>query len=341
MGKKDKEFQAQKLTNHSIDNAAGQISIAVGAYDRTAALLDGSVQVEGFDTGFIAGDLEEIFAQAFSSAPFEVTELSFSNFLISSARGTCPYIALPIFPSRSFRHSAIYLRSDAGINSPADLRGKRIGTREYSNTLSLVVRGILADEYGFSPDTNEWLIGDVDHVERQTIDNKNWPSNSVSIKAVAGRPLSSLMVAGELDVLISYTPPEQFGKDSSMVRLFPDWRTVEQDYFRRTRRFPVMHIMGIRRDVLTAHPTLSKALLHAFNKAKQQAQAQLDVHQALPVMLPWMTAEAQATQSLMGQDFWRYGLEANRDILEAQIRWSFEQGLIPRRPAIEDIFVTL
>ena len=341
MGKKDKEFQAQKLTNHSIDNAAGQISIAVGAYDRTAALLDGSVQVEGFDTGFIAGDLEEIFAQAFSSAPFEVTELSFSNFLISSARGTCPYIALPIFPSRSFRHSAIYLRSDAGINSPADLRGKRIGTREYSNTLSLVVRGILADEYGFSPDTNEWLIGDVDHVERQTIDNKNWPSNSVSIKAVAGRPRSSLMVAGELDVLISYTPPEQFGKDSSMVRLFPDWRTVEQDYFRRTRRFPVMHIMGIRRDVLTAHPTLSKALLHAFNKAKQQAQAQLDVHQALPVMLPWMTAEAQATQSLMGQDFWRYGLEANRDILEAQIRWSFEQGLIPRRPAIEDIFVTL
>jgi 4,5-dihydroxyphthalate decarboxylase len=149
------------------------------------------------------------------------------------------------------------------------------------------------------------------------------------------------MLAGELDVLVSYTPPEHFGRDTSMVRLFPEWRTVEKDYFRRTRRFPVMHIMGIRRDVLAAHPTLSKALLHAFNKAKQQAQAQLDVHQALPVMLPWMTAEAQATQSLMGQDFWRYGLEANRDILEAQIRWSFEQGLIPRRPAIEDIFVTL
>jgi 4,5-dihydroxyphthalate decarboxylase len=329
------------LNNYSLDNAAGQISIAVGAYDRTAALLDGSVQVEGFNTDFIAGDLEEIFAQAFSSAPFGVTELSFSNFLISSARGTCPYIALPIFPSRSFRHSAIYLRSDAGINSPADLRGKRIGTREYSNTLSLVVRGILADEYGFAPEKNEWLIGDVDHVERQTIDSKNWPNNAVSIKAVVGRPLSSLMLAGELDVLVSYTPPEHFGRDTSMVRLFPEWRTVEKDYFRRTRRFPVMHIMGIRRDVLAAHPTLSKALLHAFNKAKQQAQAQLDVHQALPVMLPWMTAEAQATQSLMGQDFWRYGLEANRDILEAQIRWSFEQGLIPRRPAIEDIFVTL
>ena len=327
--------------NNSLENAASRISIAVGAYDRTAALLDGSVQVEGFNTFFIAGDLEEIFAQAFSSAQFEVTELSFSNFLISSARGTCPYIALPIFPSRSFRHSAIYLRSDAGIKSPNDLQGKRIGTREYSNTLSLVVRGILADEYGFSPEKNEWLIGDIDHVERQTIDSKNWPSNSVSIKAVLGRPLSSLLLAGELDALISYTPPEHFGNGTAMVRLFPDWRTVEQDYFQRTRRFPVMHIMAIRRDVLEAHPTLSKALLHAFDNAKQLAQAQLDVHQALPVMLPWMTAEVQATKSLMGQDFWQYGLEANRDILEAQIRWSFEQGLIPRRPAIEEIFVAL
>jgi 4,5-dihydroxyphthalate decarboxylase len=327
--------------NNSLENAASRISIAVGAYDRTAALLDGSVQVEGFNTFFIAGDLEEIFAQAFSSAQFEVTELSFSNFLISSARGTCPYIALPIFPSRSFRHSAIYLRSDAGIKSPTDLQGKRIGTREYSNTLSLVVRGILADEYGFSPEKNEWLIGDIDHVERQTIDRKNWPSNSVSIKAVLGRPLSSLLLAGELDALISYTPPEHFGNGTAMVRLFPDWRTVEQDYFQRTRRFPVMHIMAIRRDVLAAHPTLSKALLHAFENAKQLAQAQLDVHQALPVMLPWMTAEVQATKSLMGQDFWQYGLEANRDILEAQIRWSFEQGLIPRRPAIEEIFVAL
>ena len=314
------------------------ISIAVGAYDRTAALLDGSIQVEGFNTQFVAGDLEEIFAQAFSSAPFEVTELSFSNFLISSARGTCPYIALPIFPSRSFRHSAIYVRSSAGINSPADLRGKRIGTREYSNTVSLVVRGILTDEYGFAPEANEWLIGDVDHVERQTIDSKNWPTNGVSIKAVQGRPLSSLMHSGELDVLLSYSPPEHFGKDTSMGRLFPDWRRVEQDYFQRTHVFPVMHIMGIRKDVLAAHPTLSKALLDAFEKAKHVALAQLAVHQTLPIMLPWMTAEAEATEALMGNDFWQYGLEANRAVLETQIRWSFEQGLIPRRPALEEIF---
>ena len=327
------------MNNSNLDNPATQFSIAVGAYDRTAALLDGLVQVEGFNTHFMTGNLEEMFAQAFTSAPFEVTELSFSNFLISSARGTCPYIALPIFPSRSFRHSAIYVRSDAGITSPADLRGKRIGTREYSNTLSLVVRGILTDEYGFSPEANDWLIGDIDHVERQTIDSKNWPANAVSIQPIVGRTLSSLMMTGDLDALISYSPPEPFGRDASMLRLFPEWRAVEQNYFQRTTLFPIMHIMGIRRDVLAAHPTLAGALVQAFDQAKQLAQAQLDVHHALPVMLPWMTAELQATQTLMGQDFWKYGLEANRSTLETQIRWSFEQGLIPRRLALDEIFV--
>jgi 4,5-dihydroxyphthalate decarboxylase len=328
------------LSNDPLDASKNQISIAVGAYDRTAALLDGSIKVEGFNANFMTGDLEEIFAQAFTTAPFAVTELSFSNFLISSARGTCPYLALPIFPSRSFRHSAIYIRSDAGIHAPADLRGKRIGTREYSNTLSLVVRGILADEYGVCPEANDWLIGDIDHVERQTIESKNWPTNAVSIQAVVARPLTSLLMAGDLDVIISYSPPEHFGSSAAMVRLFPDWRAVEQDYFQRTHIFPIMHIMGIRRDVLAAHPALAQALADAFNQAKQQAMAQLAVHQALPMMLPWMTAEAQATQSLMGQDFWPYGLEANRGVLEAQIRWSFEQGLIPRRLALEELFVT-
>ena len=123
-----------------------------------------------------------------------------------------------------------------------------------------------------------------------------------------------------------------------MVRLFPDWRMVEQDYYQRTHIFPVMHLMGIRKDVVAAQPALSQALCHAFEKAKQLALAQLAVHQSLPIMLPWMTAEAEATQALMGKDFWRYGLETNRAVLETQIRWSFEQGLIPRRPALEEIF---
>ncbi len=318
------------------------LAIAVGDYDRTAALLSGAVPVAGFDTRFEAGDLEEIFAQAFSAAPFEVTELSFSNFLISSARGTCPYVGLPIFPSRSFRHSAIYVRADAGIRSPVELRGKRIGTREYSNTLSLVARGMLADEYGFDPGASEWLIGDVDHVERDTIDGRNWPASGVPVRAVAGRPLTSLLASGEIDAIISYTPPAGFGTAGCpLVRLFPHWRAAEEDYFRRTRRFPIMHIMGIRRDVLQAHPQLPGALLQAFEQAKALALARLAVHQALPVMLPWMTSDTEATQTLMGQDFWPYGIEANRDMLDTQIRWSFSQGLIPRQLRIDELFTPI
>jgi len=313
------------------------IRIAVGDYDRTRALVDGSVGVEGFETRFATGDLEAIFAQAFQTAEYEVTELSFSNFLIASARGGCPYVALPIFPSRSFRHSAVYVRAGSGIAKPADLAGKRIGLREYSNTVALVVRGMLSDEYGFDPGSCQWFAGDVDHVERDTIDPRNWPAEGVRIQAVQGRTLSSMIEAGELDALIAYTPPVTFGH-AGVGRLFPDWRDVEKDYYARTRRFPIMHVIALRRDVAEANPGLPKALLAAFDQAKQVAQDRLAIHQALPIMLPWMQAEAESTQALMGRDFWPYGFEANRDMIETQIRWSHEQGLIPRRLAVEELF---
>jgi 4,5-dihydroxyphthalate decarboxylase len=316
------------------------LRIVVGDYDRTRALLSGSVRFDGFETCVISGDLEEIFAKAFSSAEYEVTELSFSNFLIASVRGDCPYLALPIFPSRSFRHSAIYVRRDSGIATPADLKGKRIGTREYSNTLSLVVKGTLSDEYGLKPEDCDWVVGDIDHVERTSIDRRNWPAEGVRIEGVVGETLSTQMDRGALDALIAYTPPACFrGGAGSCVRLFPDWRPVEQDYYRRTRRFPIMHVVGIRKDVLAQHPTLPKALVAGFNAAKAHALGLLAVHQAPPITLPWMTAETEATQALMGTDFWPYGLDANREVLQAQIRWSFEQRLIPRAPALDEIFV--
>ncbi|WP_296557125.1 PhnD/SsuA/transferrin family substrate-binding protein [Pigmentiphaga sp.] len=312
------------------------IRIAVGDYDRTRALVDGSVGVQGIETRFATGDLEAIFSQAFQTAEYEVTELSFSNFLIASVRGGCPYLALPIFPSRSFRHSAVYVRAGSGIATPADLAGKRIGLREYSNTVALVARGMLSDEYGFDPGSCEWFAGDVDHVERDAIDPRNWPKE-VSIRAVQGRTLSSMIEAGELDALIAYTPPAAFGH-AGVGRLFPDWREVEKDYYARTRRFPIMHVIALRRDVAEANPSLPKALLAAFDQAKQAAQDRLAIHQALPIMLPWMQAEAEGTQALMGRDFWPYGFEANRDMIETQIRWSHEQGLIPRRPTAEELF---
>lgn len=317
------------------------LKIAVADYDRTRPLIEGAVQVQGFFCQLTTGDLEEIFAQAFSRATYEVTELSFSNYLIATARGDCPYLALPIFPSRSFRHSAIYVRSDAGIHSPCDLHGKTIGCREYSNTASLVARGILGDEYGFQPEACQWIVGDVDHIERDAIDDRYWPKDRIQIRGVVGTSLSSLMEGGELDALIAYKPPAVFDGRAGIARLFPQWREVEQDYFRRTRRFPLMHVMAVRKDVLKRHPEVAAALLEAFSKAKDMAQARLSVHQAHPVMLPWLTAEHEQTQHLMGEDFWPYGLEKNLDIITTQIRWSFEQGLIPKRLSAEEVFVTV
>lgn len=313
--------------------------MAVGNYDRTRGLIDGSVAVEGFEAQVLTGDLEEMFAQAFTHARCEVTELSLSNYLIASARGQCPYMALPIFPSRSFRHSAIYVREGSGITSPRDLHGKTVGCREYSNTASLVVRGTLADEYGVQPEAMDWVVGDVDHVERSQIDDRNWPREGLRIRGVVGTSLSALMARGEIDALIAYKPPAGFALGVPVRRLFPRWREVEQDYFARTRRFPIMHVVAVRKDVLEKHPDIGPALLRAFNQAKAQAQALLSIHQAHPVMLPWLTAEQEQTQALMGSDFWPYGFAANLDMLQTQIRWSHAQGLIPRPMAASELFV--
>jgi 4,5-dihydroxyphthalate decarboxylase len=298
------------------------------------------VRVKGYDAEVITGDLEEIFERAFEHASYEVTELSFSNYLIASSRNLCEYVALPIFPSRSFRHSAIYIRSGSDIASPRDLQGKRIGCREYSNTASLVVRGILGDEYGLQPESSEWIVGDVDHAERQFIDDRNWPKGRLKIKGVVGESLTSLMARGELDALIAYKPPSQFGVSLAIERLFPHWRAVEQDYYLRTKRFPVMHVMAVRKDVLKARPEVIDSLMDAFSKAKTIAQSRLSIHQAHPVMLPWLTAEHEQTQAVMGDDFWPYGMEANLDMVQTQIRWSFEQGLIPRQYDVQEMFAS-
>lgn len=316
------------------------LHIAIGDYDRTRPLINGTVCIPGFSANIITGNLEDIFSQAFSKAPYDVTELSLSNYLITSSRNECPYVALPIFPSRSFRHSAIYIRSNSGIQSPLDLCGKIIGCREYSNTATMVVRGLLSDEYGLKPESCHWVIGDVDHVERSYINPQNWPKNHSNLKGVLGQTLIDMLLNNEIDALIAYKPPLQFGQNSKIHRLFPDWRTSEKDYFKRTRRFPIMHVMAVHKNTLAKNPDVVKALIEAFTAAKNIAQEQLSTHPAHPVMLPWLTAEHEETQRVMGVDFWSYGLVDNEDILNTQIRWSYQQGLIPRLYSINELFVS-
>jgi len=315
------------------------ISLACGDYDRTRPLFDGRAAIDGCEVRRVALPLEEIFGRAFATGEFDVTELSFSNFMLRTANGDCPYVGIPAFPSRTFRHSALYIRTDRGIERPQDLRGKLVGVREYSNTAALVVRGLLEDEYGVRAHEMRWRIGDVDHRERESIPPPRLPAAYDAAVVTDGRLLSDLLADGTLDALLAYQPPRCFtDRHPSVARLFRDPVAAEQDYHARTRRFPIMHLVGIRRDLAARNPGLARRVHDAFCRAKAAAIADLGASQALKVTLPWAAAELERTKRAMGEDFWPYGVAANRAILEAMTGYPVSQGLIGRRLGLEELF---
>jgi 4,5-dihydroxyphthalate decarboxylase len=315
-------------------------TIAVWDYDRTRPLIDGRIQVEGCNPTWLHDmPIETMFSRALGGAEFDVSELSFSNFMALTARGACGYVGLPIFPSRSFRHGAWFLRADAGITRPEQLKGRRIGVREYSMTAAVVARGLMEDEHGVGARDVTWVVGDVDEKERTHIPLPDLPDGFRVERAPEGRMLVDMLVAGELDALLAYKPPKAFVKgDARIVRLFPDYEARERDYARRTGIFPVMHLMGIRRDVAEAEPWLAMSLMAAFTAAKDLAIADLSIVQALKVALPWAPAEFARTRDALGDDYWPYGVARNRRALEALTRWHHAQGLSPRPLAVEELF---
>jgi 4,5-dihydroxyphthalate decarboxylase len=316
---------------------AEPLTIAIGRSDRTQALLDGRVTVAGFDCRFECPPFETMFANAFTRGAYAVSELSFSNFMRLTAAGTCPYVGLPVFPSRSFRHSAWYVRADGPVRRPEDLRGRRVGVREYSMTAALVARGVLADEHGIAARDIRWIVGDVDTHERDEIVPNVLP-DGYRIAAVApGRFLADMLLAGEIDALLAYKPPKAFG-DGRLVRLLPDYEARERAAFARSGVFPIMHLVGVRRDVAAAHPGLPGALLAAFTEAKDIGLEALRGVQALPVALPWLVPEAARLTELMGADWWPYGVERNRAALESITRQAHDQGLLPAPPTIDGLF---
>lgn len=314
-----------------------RLTAAVGDFDRTRPIIDGRVRVEGFDIAWQSGDLESIFSRAFETAEADATELSFGNFLVATARGGCPYIGLPVFPSRSFRQHAIFIRNDRGIRTPRDLEGKRIGLREYTNTASLVARGALDTFYGVDLSRIRWVVGDIDRRERTVFPLPKLPL-PFEITAEPGALLSDLLESGDLDGLISYSAPPCLGRNG-VVRLFDRWWDEEARYYRETGVFPVMHLMVVKRTTLAAHPTLAPALFDAFSRAKALALADLHLEQALKVSLPWTAAHLAQTKAVMGDRFWPYGVEENRRTLEAQIGFAHRQHLIDRPVAVEELFV--
>jgi 4,5-dihydroxyphthalate decarboxylase len=315
------------------------ITIACHPYDRVRSLFDGSVTVEGCKTITLPLRAEEVFHRAYGHAAFEVSELSMSSYILTAARNTCPYIAIPVFTSRVFRHSSFYVRKDRGIAKPADLRGKTIGVPEYQMTAALWARGILKDLYDISSHEIKWRTGGLEIPGRiEKFGLKFDPP--FDVKAVpTDKSLSNMLMAGELDGMVSARAPSSFSlPNSPIVRLFPNYKDVEKDYYRETGHFPIMHVIGIRRDVAAQHPWLAASVYKAFELAKANCMRSMNDLGALEVALPWLTSYIEETIELMGPNYWPYGFEENRKTLEAMARYSFEQGLAPRLVGIEELF---
>jgi 4,5-dihydroxyphthalate decarboxylase len=316
-----------------------RISLACCDYDRTRALFDGRVAIEGCDITPVPLEPEEAFHRAFRFAEFDVSELSMSSHTLMTSRGQNAYIGIPAFVSRLFRHSGIYIRTDRGIRSPQDFKGKRIGVPEYQMTANVWIRGMFEDEHGIKPTDIHWRQGGLEEPGRGERTKLSLTPEIDFQPIPHDETLNALLARGEIDGLIGARAPSCFLNGAPHVgRLYPDYRAAEEDYFRRTKLFPIMHIIGIRRELVEAHSWLAASVMKAFVRAKALAMAELGQIGHLFVSLPWSVAEYARSRELMGENFWSYGFEPNRHVLEAFTRYHHAQGLSARRVAPEELF---
>ena len=316
-----------------------ELSVATGDYDRIRPLIDGTVAIDGVAPVFMALEPEEIFFRAFRHAEFDIAELSLSSFTVRTARGDNPYVGVPVFPSRAFRHSGIYIRTDRGIRVPADLKGRKVGLAEYQLTANVWIRAFLENDFGVEPTSIHWVRGGIEVPGRPEKIPIATPYGVTSTEAAAGRSLSGLLLAGEIDALIGpRTPSAMTAANREIGWLFPDPRSAAIENYRRTKNFPIMHLVGVRRTLAERHPWLPAAVLKAFEQAKAVAFAKLADTSASKVMLPFVDHVLQEAQDLMGRDFWPYGVASNRSCLEYFLQQHHRQGLSDRLVAISELF---
>ena len=307
-----------------------RLSVAMGDYDRTRALLDGRVQIDGVDPVYMTLYPEEMFFRAMRSQDFDICELSFSSYMVKTAQNTCPYVAVPVFLSRAFRHTSIYVRKDR-VHKPEDLKGRRIGLPEYQL--------ILQDDHGVHPEDVTWLRGGIETPGRPEKIALKLPAGVRLENAPEGTTISELLDRGEIDGFMAPRPPSAQALSNPAVGwLFDDPTAAAKDYFKRTGIFPIMHVVGVRKTLCDAHPWLPMAVFKAFNQAKGAALEALSDTSATKVTLPFVEEQLKAARETMGQDFWSYGVAANRATLDAFLRHHHAQGLSQKRMQIEEIF---
>ena len=314
------------------------LSVAIGDYDRNRPLIDGAVKIDGVDPVFMKLCPEEIFFRAFRSQDFDICELSLSSFTVKTAAGTCPYVGVPAFVSRCFRHTSIYVRTDR-IKEPKDLKGKRVGVPEYQLTANVWARAILEDDFGVKPSDMQWIRGGIEHAGRPEKITLNLPSGVRLENAPEGVTISELLLKGEIDGFIAPRPPSKIALESPNVGLlFRDSAGAAREYYKRTQIFPIMHLIGVRRSLAEKHVWLPAAVLKAFEQSKTMALDQLTDVSATKVTLPFVEEQVAAARAFMGDDFWPYGLEANRKTLDSFLQHHHAQGLSSRRLKPEELF---
>ncbi len=307
------------------------ITIGMRDYDHCRALVNGRIKVEGVDLKFInISPPSQIFLRMLRDEEFDASEMSLSNFMIAIGKGDRRFVALPVFPSRVFRHSYIWVNTQAGIAEPADLKGKKVGIADYSMTALLFARGMLQHEYGVFPQDIHWFRRRAEHVAIDMppgirIDNIN-----------KEQTLDGLLEAGELDAVAVTSPPQAFLRGSPLVaRLFPDCRAVEAEYYRRTRIYPIMHMTVMRRAIYEQDPSLAVRLSQGFEAAKALA---FDDYEEGLASLPWVNLDMEYARQVIGKDLAPYGIKNNAATLEAAALYSHEQGLTKKKFTLEELF---
>jgi len=315
-----------------------RLSFACWDYDRVRALQDERVRPEGIDLTVLPLRVEETFFRALRGQEFDVCELSLSSYLLTLDRDDPPFIAIPAFPSRFFRHQSIFVNTDT-VRTPSDLIGKRVGTPEFQLTAGVWQRGILAEHYGVPVESVRYYTGALSGSRKRDEKIPLSLPDGISVTPIpAGENLSDMLAAGELDAIYTAPTPHTFGTAPNVDHLFRDFVAEEKAYFARTRIFPIMHVVAIRREVYEANPWIARSLYKAFLESLRIAFSDLSQRSALKVMLPWLEENVREATDALGEDYWSYGIEANRHVLETFIRYSYEQGLAKTLRGPEDLF---
>jgi 4,5-dihydroxyphthalate decarboxylase len=317
------------------------IKLACWDYDRTRPLIDGRVSAKDIALEIKLMRPQQAFQALLQQSDFHAAEMSLATYVTLKARNECPFVGIPVMLSKMFRHSCIYVRTDAGIRTPADLKGKRVGISQFASTGIVFMRGMLQHEYGVKPSDMEWWLGGLHAPVKPPVTLPSAPGVRVHA-APADKTLEDMLKAGELDVILSNHFPTLFEQGwPGIARLFPDFKSVEQDYYRRTGIFPIMHTLVIREDVHRDHPWVAGSLYRAFCEARDMAVDGLYDTDALRLTLPWLLDHIEEARRAFGPDFFAYGVEPNRAALTAIGQYLHEQGLAPRAVAPDELFAAV